>query len=108
VTLRTVELQMSIPKSLEATMNKQRNELSHNNDSNIHAIQLNQEQKMYKSKIMESERSEKSKIKKDGNLHDDRYNKQRKRNKRTNTKKDKKDKENLFAHNLGNYIDIKL
>ena len=65
MTLRTVELQVLVQKSVEVSINKQKQDLSTSNETSIYAAQLYHEQKISKKKIMKSGESEKGKIEKD-------------------------------------------
>ncbi|HHU70265.1 MAG TPA: hypothetical protein GXZ31_08240 [Thermoanaerobacterales bacterium] len=107
MTLRTVELQVLVPKSVEVSINKQKQDLSTSNETSIYAAQLYHEQKISKKKIMKSGESEKGKIEKDKDKQGNKNTKQHK-NKDLSKETDKENQLKISDKKLGNYIDIRL
>lgn len=105
MTLRTVELQVLVPKSLEVSINKHKQDLSTGNETSIYVAQLNQLQKTTKNKVSMPGRLEKGRIKEYKNKQGNKDNKPHKDLKEA---EEKENNINKVDTDLGNYVDIRL
>ncbi|NPV43017.1 MAG: hypothetical protein HPY70_03405 [Firmicutes bacterium] len=104
MTLKPIDIQILIPKSVEISRNQQLRDNSINNDKGVFINQIQQQQEISKSRVLLPNKPEKGKI--DRDKEKDKNNRNKDKN---NINKEKSIKRGQKNNNkLGNFIDLRL